>query len=134
MRRRQTRLYNWASSLRLTICRLAVTYFDYVTFYLVVSGPSPMLWEPTAWTCWLRSLLSVDARTTPPGLLHRRRRLRQPSHNICEWISAGFKLVYFNSRGRWNGTAFCDGVCSEVGGNSRMMTNMFFLAFGMVGY
>ena len=32
----------------------------------------------------------------------------------------------------WNGTAFCDGVCSEVGGNSRMMTNMFLLAFGMV--
>merc|ERR1711908_222417 len=23
----------------------------------------------------------------------------------------------------WNGTAFCDGVCSEVNGNSRVMTN-----------
>ena len=30
------------------------------------------------------------------------------------------------------GTNYCDGICSEVGGNSRMMTNMFFLAFGLV--
>jgi alpha-L-rhamnosidase len=32
----------------------------------------------------------------------------------------------------WNGTAFCDGICSEVGGNSRVMSNMFSLAFGLV--
>ena len=32
----------------------------------------------------------------------------------------------------WNGTHFCDGICKEVGGNSRVMTNMFFLAFGLV--
>jgi hypothetical protein len=32
----------------------------------------------------------------------------------------------------WNGTHFCDGVCSEVGGNSRVMTNMFFLVFGLI--
>lgn len=32
----------------------------------------------------------------------------------------------------WNGTNYCDGICSEVGGNSRMMTNMFFLAFGLI--
>merc|ERR1712032_150125 len=30
----------------------------------------------------------------------------------------------------WNGTAFCDGVCSEVGGHSLVMTNMFSLCFG----
>jgi hypothetical protein len=34
-------------------------------------------------------------------------------------------------RGMWNGSHFCDGICSEVGGNSRVMTNMFFLAFGL---
>ena len=32
----------------------------------------------------------------------------------------------------WNGTAFCDGICSEVGGASLVMTNMFTLCFGMV--
>lgn len=32
----------------------------------------------------------------------------------------------------WNGTAFCDGVCSEVGGNSLVMSNMFTLLFGLV--
>ena len=32
----------------------------------------------------------------------------------------------------WNGTAFCDGVCSDVHGNSLVMTNMFGLSFGMV--
>ena len=32
----------------------------------------------------------------------------------------------------WNGTAFCDGICSEVGGNSRVMSNIFSLAFGLV--
>ena len=25
----------------------------------------------------------------------------------------------------WNGTNFCDGPCKDVGGNSRVMTNMF---------
>merc|ERR1711881_106372 len=32
----------------------------------------------------------------------------------------------------WNGTAYCDGVCSEVGGKSLVMTNMFSLCFGMM--
>ena len=34
----------------------------------------------------------------------------------------------------WNGTRFCDRICSEVKGKgaSLMMTNMFALAFGMV--
>jgi len=32
----------------------------------------------------------------------------------------------------WNGTAFCDGVCSEVHGNSLVMSNMFTLWFGMI--
>ena len=32
----------------------------------------------------------------------------------------------------WNGTQYCDGICSEVQGHSLMMTNMFALAFGMV--
>jgi len=32
----------------------------------------------------------------------------------------------------WNGTAYCDGVCSEVGGKSLIMSNMFTLFFGMV--
>jgi hypothetical protein len=32
----------------------------------------------------------------------------------------------------WNGSNFCDGICSEVGGNSRVMSNMFFLALGLV--
>jgi len=32
----------------------------------------------------------------------------------------------------WNGTAFCDGICSEVDGHSLVMTNMFSLCFGMV--
>jgi hypothetical protein len=32
----------------------------------------------------------------------------------------------------WNGTAFCDGICSEVQGNSRVMTSIFSLCFGMV--
>ena len=30
----------------------------------------------------------------------------------------------------WNGTAFCDGICSEVGNNSRLMTAIFSLAHG----
>jgi len=32
----------------------------------------------------------------------------------------------------WNGSAFCDGVCSEVGGASLVMSNMFTLCFGLV--
>jgi hypothetical protein len=32
----------------------------------------------------------------------------------------------------FNGTNFCDGICSEVNGNSSLMTNMFALCFGMV--
>jgi len=32
----------------------------------------------------------------------------------------------------WNGTAFCDGICSEVKGNSLVMSNMFSLCFGLV--
>ena len=34
----------------------------------------------------------------------------------------------------WNGTAFCDGVCKDpkINGNSRVMSNMFSLCFGMV--
>ena len=32
----------------------------------------------------------------------------------------------------WNGTAFCDGQCDEVGGASKMMSNMFSLCFGLV--
>lgn len=32
----------------------------------------------------------------------------------------------------WNGTAFCDGICTEVQGNSRIMSNIFGLAFGIV--
>lgn len=32
----------------------------------------------------------------------------------------------------WNGTAFCDGPCALVGGNSLVMTNMFTLCFGMI--
>jgi hypothetical protein len=35
-------------------------------------------------------------------------------------------------RAMWNGTAFCDGVCSEVKGASLVMTNIFTLAFGLV--
>ena len=30
----------------------------------------------------------------------------------------------------WNGTAFCDGPCTEVAGASKMMSNMFTLCFG----
>jgi hypothetical protein len=32
----------------------------------------------------------------------------------------------------WNGRAFCDGICEEVGGHSRLMTAIFSLCFGMV--
>ena len=32
----------------------------------------------------------------------------------------------------WNGTNFCDGICTEVKGNSRVMSNLFALAFGLV--
>lgn len=32
----------------------------------------------------------------------------------------------------WNGTQFCDGICSEVDGHSLMMTNMFFLTFNQI--
>jgi len=32
----------------------------------------------------------------------------------------------------WNGASFCDGICSEVGGKSLVMSNMFTLAFGLV--
>ena len=35
-------------------------------------------------------------------------------------------------REMWNGTHFCDGICSEVGGNSRVMTNIFLLSLGLV--
>lgn len=30
----------------------------------------------------------------------------------------------------WNGSAFCDGICTEVGGNSRVMSAIFSLAHG----
>lgn len=34
----------------------------------------------------------------------------------------------------WNGTAFCDGICADpkINGNSRVMSNMFSLCFGLV--
>jgi hypothetical protein len=32
----------------------------------------------------------------------------------------------------WNGTAFCDGICTEVGGNSRLFSNVYSLAYGLV--
>ena len=32
----------------------------------------------------------------------------------------------------WNGSAYCDGICAEVEGNSRIMSNIFGLAFGIV--
>jgi hypothetical protein len=30
----------------------------------------------------------------------------------------------------WNGTAFCDGICAEVGGNARLMSQIYALDFG----
>jgi len=32
----------------------------------------------------------------------------------------------------WNGKQYCDGICTEVKGASRVMSNMFMLAFGLV--
>jgi hypothetical protein len=30
----------------------------------------------------------------------------------------------------WNGTAFCDGICAEVGGNARLFSQIYALDFG----
>ena len=32
----------------------------------------------------------------------------------------------------WNGTSFCDGPCQEVGGASKLMSQIFTMCFGMV--
>lgn len=36
-------------------------------------------------------------------------------------------------RPQWNATTglWCDGVCAEVGGNTRMMSSMFLTCFGL---
>jgi alpha-L-rhamnosidase len=44
--------------------------------------------------------------------------------------SSGLKQAMMEKM--WNGTAFCDGICSEVDGNSLVMSNMFTLLFGLV--
>jgi hypothetical protein len=49
-----------------------------------------------------------------------------------EYKAASASLMKAIQDKMWNGTAFCDGVCSEVGGNSLVMTNMFMLLFGLV--
>jgi len=52
--------------------------------------------------------------------------------NATFFSAASESLKAAITKNMWNGTLFCDGVCSEVGGNSRVMTNIFFLAFGLV--
>jgi hypothetical protein len=42
--------------------------------------------------------------------------------------AASLKAAMFTHM--WNGTAFCDGICTEVGGASLVCTNYFTLAFG----
>lgn len=54
------------------------------------------------------------------------------TENATAYAKAGSSLKAAIVKQMWNGTNFCDGPCKAVGGNSRMMTNMFMLAFGMV--
>ena len=43
-------------------------------------------------------------------------------------LAAGIKKQMWNT----SSNMYCDGVCAEVGGASKLMTNMFMLAFGLV--
>jgi len=54
------------------------------------------------------------------------------SDNATKFAAAASSLKKKIVEEMWNGTAFCDGVCSEVGGKSLVMSNMFSLCFGMV--
>jgi len=52
--------------------------------------------------------------------------------NATQFATQGAALMKNIKEKMWNGTHFCDGICSEVGGKSLVMSNMFTLCFGMV--
>ena len=52
--------------------------------------------------------------------------------NATSFAAESSKLTAAMMKQMWNGSAFCDGVCTAVGGHSLVMSNMFTLAFGMV--
>lgn len=56
---------------------------------------------------------------------------RANATEAAQYAAEGAKLKSAIMSTMWNGTAFCDGICKEVQGNSRVMTNMFSLCFGL---
>jgi len=59
---------------------------------------------------------------TAAGLHEKAKAFKQQSFNLKRAINEKM----------WNGTAYCDGICSEVHNKSLVMSNMFTLWFGMV--
>jgi len=54
--------------------------------------------------------------------------------NATQFAAESAALTANINKLMWNSTTqlFCDGICPEVNGNTRMMSSMFALAFGMV--
>lgn len=66
------------------------------------------------------------------GMLSQMLAVAGDAEAASKYQAASESLMQAIQAKMWNGNAFCDGVCSEVGGNSRVMTNMFMLMFGLV--
>ena len=54
------------------------------------------------------------------------------TENATQFAAESFNLMKNIKDKMWNGTNYCDGICSEVNGSSLVMSNMFTLCFGMV--
>ena len=52
------------------------------------------------------------------------------AENATAFAAQGAALRAAIDTQMWNGSAYCDGVCADVKGNSLLMTNMFGLSFG----
>ena len=59
-------------------------------------------------------------------------RARSGARNATQIAATAAVLKANIVKQMWNGTNYCNGVCSEVNGSSLLMANMFALAFGMV--
>jgi len=51
--------------------------------------------------------------------------------NATQFAAESAALMKNIKQQMWNGTHYCDGICSEVNGSSLVMSNMFTLCFGM---
>ena len=73
---------------------------------------------------------AAQAAAADGAPLERARAARQPQRPAAAAESAS--AMKNTKEKRWNGTNWCDGICSAVKGASLMMSNMFMLCFGMV--